>query len=122
MECADVASARSSLVAACVIEASRRGELLAISDIPASAIDELSSKLATSESCADVSFALQCVACGHDWQLGFDIVAFLWREISSLAQRYLYEVHALAWAYGWSESDILAMTPARRRFYLDRVS
>jgi hypothetical protein len=122
LNCSDVASARASLIAACVVEARRGDEMLAVGDIPASAIEELSSKLGESESCADISFALRCAACGHDWQLGFDIVAFLWNEIGSLAKRYLYEVHALAWAYGWSEADILAMSPARRRFYLERVS
>jgi hypothetical protein len=122
LNCADVASARASLIASCVVEARRGGELLAVGEIPAPAIDELSAKLAESESCADTSFALQCADCGHQWQLVLDVVAFLWDEISSLAKRYLYEVHALAWAYGWSEADILAMTPARRRFYLERVS
>jgi hypothetical protein len=122
LNCSDVASARASLIAVCVVEARRGDEMLAVGDIPASAIEELSTKLGESESCADISFALRCAACGHDWQLGFDIVAFLWNEISSLAKRYLYEVHALAWAYGWSEADILAMSPARRRFYLERVS
>ena len=122
LNCSDVASARASLIAGCVVEARRGDEMLAVGDIPASAIEELSSKLGESESCADISFALRCAPCGHDWQLGFDIVAFLWNEITSLAKRYLYEVHALAWAYGWSEADILAMSPVRRRFYLERVS
>ncbi len=122
LNCSDVASARASLIGACVIEARRGGELLAAADIPVPAIDELSSKLGESQSCADIFFALQCADCGHTWQLVLDIVAFLWNEVSLLAKRYLYEVHALAWAYGWSEADILAMSPARRRFYLDRVS
>ena len=56
------------------------------------------------------------------WQLTLDIVSFLWSEISSLAKRHLREVHTLAWAYGWSEADILAMSPARRQFYLESVS
>jgi hypothetical protein len=31
------------------------------------------------------------------------------------------EVHLLASAYGWRESDILAMTPWRRQLYLELV-
>jgi hypothetical protein len=38
-----------------------------------------------------------------------------------LAKAYLNEVHMLAWAYGWREADILAMSSARRQFYLERV-
>jgi hypothetical protein len=122
LTCADAASARASLIGACVIEARRGNELLTAADIPAPAIDELASKLGESQSCADISFALQCADCGHGWELVLDIVAFLWNEIGSLAKRYLYEVHALAWAYGWSEAAILAMSPVRRRFYLEQVS
>jgi hypothetical protein len=30
-------------------------------------------------------------------------------------------VHALAYAYGWSEADILAMSAPRRRRYLSMI-
>jgi hypothetical protein len=30
-------------------------------------------------------------------------------------------VHELAWAYGWAESAILAMSQQRRAAYLERV-
>jgi hypothetical protein len=48
----------------------------------------------------------------------FDIVTFLWREIENLAGHLLRDVHTLASAYGWRESDILALSAARRDFYL----
>ena len=63
--------------------------------------------------------ALRCR--GHAWQLTLDIVRFLWAEVNALAKAYLNEVHMLAWAYGWREADILAMSSARRQFYLERV-
>jgi hypothetical protein len=28
-------------------------------------------------------------------------------------------VHALARSYGWTEADVLAISPTRRRFYLE---
>jgi hypothetical protein len=34
----------------------------------------------------------------------------------------LLEVHQLARAYGWSERETLALTPRRRRRYLELVS
>ena len=119
--CADAETARGLLLERCVIEARRGDASLPIAEISSQALDELSTRLAASENCADISFALQCAACGHSWDLAFDIASFLWSEVSLLAKRYLYEVHTLAWAYGWREADILAMSPARRRFYLDRV-
>ena len=37
------------------------------------------------------------------------------------AKRLLMDVHLLARAYGWSEAEVLALSPARRRFYLEMV-
>jgi hypothetical protein len=119
--CRDVAAARTLLLEKCVLAATHGDDSLDLGEIPAQAIEELSTRLGESEGCADISFALACAACGHSWQLAFDIVSFLWSEISLLAKRYLYEVHTLAWAYGWREADILGMSPARRQFYLERV-
>jgi hypothetical protein len=50
-----------------------------------------------------------------------DIGRFLWFEVRNAAQRLLREVHELAYAYGWSESAILAMSFHRRQNYLAMV-
>ena len=71
---------------------------------------------------ADIHFALNCPSCEHKWDAPFDIVAFLWREISTAAQRLLREVHTLASAYGWTETEILALSPARRWTYLEMAN
>ena len=68
---------------------------------------------------ANVILSLHCPACGHAWRELFDLVDFLWREMEGWARRILAEVHTLARAYGWSERDILAMSPWRRRFYME---
>ena len=47
--------------------------------------------------------------------------AFLWAEIHAWAQQLLRDVHTLAIAYGWSETEVLALPAARRRAYLDLV-
>jgi hypothetical protein len=70
---------------------------------------------------ADVRIGLSCPACQHGWTLGFDIVSFIWGEIEDWAQRLLADVHVLAQAYGWSERDILALSPTRRQLYLEMV-
>ena len=67
---------------------------------------------------ADVRIAMDCTRCNHTWSSRFDIVSFLWTEIDVWAQRLLAEVHSLAFAYGWSEHDILNMSPWRRHLYL----
>lgn len=70
---------------------------------------------------AHVSIALRCEDCGHGWQAPLDIGASLWDELAAQAQEIVGQVHTLASAYGWSERDILAMPPARRQLYLQRV-
>ena len=119
--CADVADARRVLLQRCVVDARRNGEPLAAADLPPACVEALSSRLAALDGAADIALDLRCVVCHHPWQLTLDIVRFLWAEINALAKRYLDEVHTLAWAYGWREADILAMSAARRQFYLERV-
>jgi len=71
---------------------------------------------------ARVDIDLTCPACDHRWQALFDIASFLWAEINAWALRTLHGIHLLASNYGWTEQDILAMTPTRRQIYLDMVA
>ena len=119
--CTDIDSARQLLLQRCIIQATRAGSAIPIAELPLTVVEEISSTLERCESDGDISIALQCVSCAHQWRMAFDIVSFLWAEISARARRFLNEVHTLAWAYGWREVDILGMSPARRQFYLDRV-
>lgn len=67
-------------------------------------------------SCVEV--ALDC-ECGHRWIDEFDIRTFLLTELTDWAVRALRDVHRLASRYGWSEAEILRMSPWRKRIYLD---
>ena len=67
---------------------------------------------------ADCALALRCVACGQDGTAQLDAAALLWDEIEVRARALLHEVHQLASAYGWSEPQVLALSPARRATYL----
>lgn len=66
--------------------------------------------------------ALSCPDCRRDWQVELDVAAFAWREIEILAGRLLRQVDELARRYGWSEREILGLSSARRRFYLELAS
>ena len=68
---------------------------------------------------ANVELALRCTACEREWPVVFDIVAYLWDEISAWSRQIIHEVHRLASAYGWSEREVLAMGAARRAVYLE---
>ena len=62
---------------------------------------------------------MECPECGAHFETPFDPPAFVWQELSTLANRLLWEVDQLARAYGWPEADILALSPTRRRAYLE---
>ena len=82
-------------------------------------VQAITIRMAQADPQADTRLALSCPACFHQWQATFDIASFFWSEINAWALRILREVHTLASAYGWQETDILALSPARRQAYLE---
>ena len=89
---------------------------------PASAwLEEGARRLELADPQAHIEMAMRCPECALDWTAPFDVVSFLWQELDTWAARTLREVHVLASAYGWSEHDILEISPMRRRRYLELV-
>jgi len=62
---------------------------------------------------------VSCPACRRSASLVLDVPRFVWAEVTAEAKRLLSEVYALARSTGWSEDDILRMSPQRRRAYLE---
>lgn len=115
----DAHAARSALLNACVVSARYLGVEAALDTLPEPVVNALTEQMGEADPQADVQLDLSCVACGHRWQAVFDIVSFLWSEICTCARCLLREVHVLARTYGWREADILGMSAARRRWYLE---
>lgn len=118
---ADPAANRRQLLRACIHQARRDGEQISNAELPAEAVAALSQRMAELDPQADLQFNLHCPQCAHEWIEPFDIGAFFWTELQAAAGRLLREVHELASAYGWSETDILALSPQRRQAYLELV-
>ena len=70
---------------------------------------------------ADVVLAMVCSACGQAVEAPFDIATFLLADVEAWAGQLLGEVHELATAYGWTESDVLALSARRRSRYLELI-
>ncbi|MEV6954441.1 hypothetical protein [Streptomyces sp. NPDC051183] len=70
---------------------------------------------------ADIRLDLTCAVCGHAWAAPFDVPAHVWADVDACARGLLADVHALARAYGWREEDVLALSAARRRYYLEAI-
>ncbi len=82
----------------------------------------LAAGLAEADPGAELLLELLCPACGHAWDEALDVASFFWAELDVQARRLLREVHVLARAYAWREADILALSPRRRRLYLEMVT
>jgi hypothetical protein len=85
-------------------------------------LDEVEAAMDQADPLTDIALAFECDVCGHRGTAPLDIGAFLWEEIETRARGLLDEVHLLARAYGWRESDVLALSEARRAAYLERVT
>jgi len=119
--CANVEEARQIILTRCVLSVEEGGRALTAGEIPSTIADDIEAFLSERDCADEISLKLECPACGRGWELALDIVSFFWREIQSAARRIVLEVDALARCYGWSETEILNMTPARRQLYLEMV-
>ncbi|MFE6690648.1 hypothetical protein ACFVFQ_29785 [Streptomyces sp. NPDC057743] len=110
----DSPDARRALLRRCVVSVSPAQD-----PVPDAVLEEVARRLADLDPGADTTVALACPGCDHRWAAAFDVAEHLWADIDAYVRRLMYEVHALARAYGWSEADVLSVSPARRRFYLE---
>lgn len=110
----DKSAARKELAKRCIVGSGCDGALV-LSD---GVLADIETHLQQAHAEADAQLALHCPACHHEWQMAFDIAAFLWSEVNDWAVRLLRDVHMLARAYGWREADVLAMSARRRGLYL----
>lgn len=121
-ECRDVHFARGILLRRCILSVRQDGVEVSFRILPAEASDLVAKRMEEIDPQADIQLSLSCPTCSRRWSQTFDIVSFFWSEVDFLAHRIIEEVHALAKAYGWSEGEILAMSPRRRGIYLEMAN
>jgi hypothetical protein len=117
----EVTAIRDLMLERCLLTAFYNGAQQSSTQLPAHVVEAIAEHMAQADPQADIQLVLACPQCGQQWQAAFDIEAFFWSEINAWANRTLHEVHTLALRYGWSETNILAMSPWRRQFYLNLV-
>lgn len=106
----------------CIVKAFRLKKEIAAAELPEPVIEAMAEMMAEHDSVADVQMNISCSSCGQQWHQSFDIVLFFWKEIDAWALRTLRDVNDLAVAYGWSETEILSISPLRRQRYLEIVN
>jgi len=117
----EFAAGRRKLLACCVTDARCQGRPVSAEELPEDVARKVVEQIAAIDPQADTRLDLTCPECHQRWKEAFDIVSFFWAEIDAWARRILQEVNVLARAYGWRESDILALSPVRRQIYLSMV-
>lgn len=116
--------ARRALLNRCVVSVLRSGRPVPADRLPAAELPELVQRrlaeaAARADPAADVTLNVACPECGEATRAELDIASYLWAELDHWARDLLLDVHLLATAYGWSEPQILALSPLRRRYYLE---
>lgn len=89
---------------------------------PSELAARISERMAELDPQAETALQLTCPACQHSFTTSFDIGDYFFRELRAREQRRYQEVHQLALAYHWSESEILSMSPRKRQMYLDLLA
>lgn len=115
------ARAERQLLARCVLDAWTQDGDVAAAELPDAVLSAVSEGMSEADPQAEVLLEVSCPACSAMSPAPFDIVSHLWTELDAWARRMLREVHTLAQVYGWGEAEILRMSAARRRAYLDLI-
>jgi hypothetical protein len=106
----------------CVLTCTRDGEDVSVSALPDAVLDALSRRMEMLDPGATVSFALDCPQCATHWNARLDVGQLVWQKVQVSAERLLLDIDVLARAYGWTEEDVLSLSPARRAAYLQIVT
>ena len=105
--------ARSALLAACL------GLELGTATAPApEMVAAVEAAMEQAAPAGAVDLLVRCPDCGLDSALPLDVPVLVWAEIETQASALLRDVHVLATSYGWTEADVLDLSPRRRAMYL----
>ncbi|MGZ8158732.1 MAG: T4 family baseplate hub assembly chaperone [Methylobacter sp.] len=115
------AVALKQLLKRCILSAEHAGTNCDIDQLPEPVIQALNQRIEELDPQAEIRINLTCPDCSHRWEVFFDIAGFLGAEINDWAERTIHSVHKLARAYGWTEQEILNLSPVRRQLYLGMV-
>ncbi len=114
--------ARDLLLQRCSFNVHYQGKAIDLDKLPKEIEKTLSKTMLAADPQAEKLLNLTCPSCRHHWHSMLEIGHILWLEITARAQRLLMEVHLLARTYGWGETEILNLSPARRAAYLQMVA
>jgi hypothetical protein len=78
----------------------------------------VSTSIAAMDPLVDFTVSCHCPACGAPSEVPIDLEELALDRLAGRQRALLQEVHRFASFYGWTESEVLAVPPARRARYL----
>ncbi len=118
----DPAAFARELLALCITRSTQGDVAWPTLKLPDEVLDAVSQRMEALDPGAVVSFALDCPQCTTAWLAPLDVGDLLWRKVRDAVERLLLDVDALARAYGWSEPEVLALSPLRRAAYVQMAA
>lgn len=111
-----------ALLQRCVLACTRDGRAVPVQALPPEVLDTLSQRMEVLDPAASVCFALDCPQCATHWVARLDLAQLVWQKLQAAAERLLLDIDALARTYGWTEPDVLALSPTRRAAYVQMAA
>ena len=91
-------------------------------DLDAPSLERVAAAMAVVGPTVEHTFEVACDDCGAGQTVHFDIQQYLLRALEHERRYLIREVHYLACAYGWSLGEILDLSRADRRAYVELVA
>ncbi len=119
----DEARAITTLLARCLL---RVGDVTSVDESVAAGLSvvarrEIEDGMERVAPRVDLDMDVTCPECNHGFVQPFDFSRLFFAEVKLRREQLYREVHVLALHYHWPESEILALTRAKRRTYLELV-
>jgi hypothetical protein len=102
-----------------VIERCRIGRGPPVSD---EAIARLGRKFEALDPAANIVVNIACSGCARPIAASVDVASFVARDLDRIHEALLRDIDVIASVYGWSESEIVALPPERRRRYVMMIA
>jgi hypothetical protein len=92
-----------------------------VADIAPDWLESIEAVLEQADPLTTLEIETACPECGAETSVPLDLEARCLALLAAQHPRLLDDIHALATAYHWSEREIMAIPPDRRRQYLARI-
>lgn len=110
-----------SILSRCILNISHKRKSKGFEELPDRIINGLSEQMNMNDAIADIRISLTCPQCAHQYEVVFDIISYLWKEVNVWASHLIHEIGVLAFNFGWSEAQILNLSPVKRQMYLEMI-